>query len=121
MKILILFLTVLFSARGVQAQFTAQWVNGIGSTGGDIAYGIATDANGNVIITGNFSNTVDFDPGPGTFNLTANNGDGFIAKYSATGSFLWAFALGGSDSDIGEALATDAAGNAVCNVSIDRS
>ncbi len=117
MKILILFLIVLFSAHYMQAQFSAQWVHGIGSTGGDMSYNVTTDPSGNVIITGSFSNTVDFDPGPGVFNLTANNGDGFVARYSATGSFLWAFALGGTDSDIGEAIATDAAGNIYLGIS----
>lgn len=109
---------LLFASQQSNAQFTQQWVHRLGSTGGDNAYGIATDASGNVIITGNFSGTADFDPGAGTHNLTATaNGDAFLAKYNSSGSLLWAHALGGSDTDIGEAVAADGAGNVYIGIS----
>lgn len=119
MKTLSIFSVVFLSCSFIiKAQIAPDWVNGIGSTGGDNAYSITKDVSGNVIITGNFSGTTDFDPGPGVFNLTANSfGDGFLAKYSSTGSFLWAFALGGGDTDIGESVATDAAGNIYLGIS----
>lgn len=54
---------------------------------------IATDAFGNVYITGTFQGTVDFDPGTGTTMLTAhadpNNPDAFIQKLDAAGSLIW--------------------------------
>lgn len=119
MKILsILFLPFVLSSHYVTAQITLDWKHGFGTTAGEIAYSITTDASGNTIITGDCDNTIDFDPGPGVFNLTAHSsGDAFVAKYSATGSFLWAFILGGTDIDIGEALATDAAGNIYLGIS----
>ncbi len=38
------------------------WTRTIGGTGEDHANDLAVDAEGNVLITGWFSNTVDFDP-----------------------------------------------------------
>ena len=64
---------------------TYQWAFNIGGTGYDWLSGIAIDlaGDGNVYITGHFHETVDFDPGEGTANLTAKfYGDIFVAKYS---------------------------------------
>ena len=36
----------------------------------DYGFGIAVDQSGNVYTSGVFSKTVDFDPGPGIYNLT---------------------------------------------------
>ena len=58
----------------------------MGSTGYDYGYSITTDASGNVYTTGWFENTVDFDPGAGTFNLASNGSwDIFIQKLSESG------------------------------------
>ena len=46
---------------------------------------MALDAVDNVHTVGEFSRTVDFDPGPGTFNLIAEGGrDAFVWKLSPT-------------------------------------
>lgn len=44
-----------------------------------------------LIISGQFSKIVDFDPGPGTYTLNSANpgADGFIAKYDTSGNFTW--------------------------------
>jgi hypothetical protein len=45
---------------------------------------IKHDASGNVITAGTFSNTTDFDPGPGVFTLSPNGiSDDFITKIDA--------------------------------------
>jgi Ca2+-binding RTX toxin-like protein len=72
----------------------------IGGSGSDTAYDIARDAAGNIYIAGEFSSSMDFDPGPGSFILdppshaTASDpsriSDAFIAKYTAEGDFVWA-------------------------------
>ncbi|MEM6804663.1 MAG: T9SS type A sorting domain-containing protein [Bacteroidota bacterium] len=61
---------------------------------------MALDGSGNLYYTGIFNGTVDFDPGPNTFNLTANNiswGDFFVLKLDTNGDFIWAKSFGGPD------------------------
>lgn len=90
------------------------WANGIGGTGYDNPSAITFDASNNVYITGTFSNTVDFDPGVGTTNLTsAGGGDIFILKLDASGNFIWVRGIGGTDSgnDFGRDIHVDASGN----------
>ncbi len=92
-----------------QTNFIAQ----IGGTGSEISYSISTDNAGNILLCGNFSGTCDFDPGAGVFNLTAASGatDGFVAKYSLAGGFLWASAFSGPELKRFLNLATDTNGN----------
>jgi hypothetical protein len=56
-----------------------------------------TDINGNVYTTGSFIDIVDFDPGPGVFNLTSSVGnyDIYVSKLDANGNFVWARQMGG--------------------------
>lgn len=93
------------------------WAKQIGGTGTDIAYDIAVNSIGNVTTTGRFRNTIDFDPGPGIYNLTAGYIDIFVSTLDANGNFLWAKRMGGgfngngNTGSIGYALALDAFGN----------
>ena len=48
------------------------WANTLGGSAYDYGRGIAVTANGSIYTTGYFKNTVDFDPGTGTDNLTSN-------------------------------------------------
>lgn len=68
------------------------WAEGMGAAGGDFGNSIAVDNLGAVYCTGFFLNTVDFDPGAGTFNLTTPGtpGNTFISKFDQNGNFLWA-------------------------------
>ncbi len=87
----------------------------IGSTGyrDQIGKSIAVDGSGNAYITGYFDGTTDFDPGAGTANLTtsAGNHDIFLAKYDATGNYVFAKQIGGTSRDEGSSVAVDASGN----------
>lgn len=61
-----------------------------------IGESISVDDNGNVYIGGFFVETVDFDPGPETFLMTAIGYISvFVSKFDPSGNFLWAKQLGG--------------------------
>ncbi len=89
------------------------WAKAIGQTANDIGKSIALDASGNVYTTGHFTGTVDFDLGPGIFNLTTPAGsiDVFILKLDSSGNFVWAKSLSGPSSETANSIAIDAAGN----------
>src|ERR1043166_7136006 len=89
------------------------WAKKFGSNGPDGGHAIWVDALGNSYTTGGFNGTVDFDPGPGTFNLTsAGSRDIFICKLNAAGNFVWARAMGGAaNNDDAFAIALDGSGN----------
>ena len=62
----------------------------------DMIHKVTTDVNGNIILTFELTGTVDFDPGPGTFNITGiYNGDVVICKLDPDGNFTWAKMIGG--------------------------
>ena len=85
------------------------WATSAGGTGNDQSFSVATDALGNVFLTGSFTSpTITF----GTFTLTnSGSSDVFIVKYSSTGTILWAKSMGGSGMETGYSVATDASNN----------
>lgn len=90
------------------------WAQRIGGSDYDIVESIAIDVNNSLLVTGSFRQTVDFDPGPGTQNLTANgtfNDDIFILKMTSGGSFVWVKQFGAMGLDHPYDLTTDASGN----------
>ena len=89
------FVFMVFSSQ-VFAQ-TLQWAKQIGGSSADNSYSVAVDALGNVYTAGSFVGTVDFDPGPGTFNITSFSYDAFISKLDASGNFVWAKNFGGNN------------------------
>jgi gliding motility-associated-like protein len=73
---------------------------------------VRIDSSGNVYTTGHFTGTMDFDPGPGVFNLTSKGlHDIFISKLDANGNFVWAKQLGNTDDDANYVLNLDLDGN----------
>ena len=78
----------------------------------DVCQAVTTDADGNIYTTGYFSTTVDFDPGPGVFNLTSVNAeDIFLTKYDSTGKLVWAKSMGDFRYQAGYAITLDSAKN----------
>ena len=85
-----------------------RWSKNFGNTSSDYGYGVNTDGSGNVYLTGYFYNSINF----GGLTLTSNgSGDIFLASLSSTGAHRWSKSFGGSSSDYGYAVATDASGN----------
>jgi hypothetical protein len=94
------------------------WAKNMGGTESEQGYvhdfsnRIALDSSGNVYTTGGFADTVDFDPGLGTFTLTTDwSFDIFISKLDSYGNFVWAKSMGGTNRDVGYDITLDSSGN----------
>jgi len=88
------------------------WAKSIGGTNNDWGNSIALDNSGNVYCTGYYCGTADFDPGVGTYNLTATGlKDIFILKLDSSGNFVWAKSIGNTGDDIGNLLVLDTSAN----------
>lgn len=87
----------------------------VGGTGTDLSYGIAADATGNIYITGQFEDVVDFNPGATISNLTSKGlSDIFLAKYTAAGDYVYAKGIGSATGNEGaNTVMVDGAGNPV--------
>ncbi len=60
-----------------------EWVYGIGGTNAETGNSIDVNSTGDIFITGSYSDTVDFDFGSGTSNLTSSgSSDVFFTKWS---------------------------------------
>jgi hypothetical protein len=80
------------------------WAKACGGSASEVPYSITTDLNSNVYVSGYMSSTFSF----GTSTLTTNGGaDIFIAKYSSTGTEVWAKNFGGSGTEDAYAVRTD--------------
>ncbi|HEY1037948.1 MAG TPA: SBBP repeat-containing protein, partial [Bacteroidia bacterium] len=102
--------TSLIPSKGQNANL--QYAKKTGGTAYDYASAITVDKFNNVLYTGLFQGTVDFDPGAGTQNITAaGGGDAFISKLDENGNLLWAKQLGGLLGERGFAITTDASAN----------
>ncbi|PHS63303.1 MAG: hypothetical protein COB12_09775 [Flavobacterium sp.] len=111
--IVIVSLLIIIGGNQIIAQSpTFNWAKSMGSSNSDRGKSIAIDLNGNVLTTGVFFVTSDFDPGAGIHNLTSNgDADIFIQKLDPDGEFLWAKNIGGIFYDYGYAITTDTSGN----------
>lgn len=91
------------------------WARRIGATEFDYAYGMAIDASGNVVLTGHFEGTVDFDPNAGISNLTSSGTTSsmYVLKLSTTGNFVWVRMIGAGGGDFAYALTIDASSNII--------
>jgi len=84
------------------------WAIKTGDTESYSSTDIAVDATGNVYATGIFEGNVDFDPGPGIFNITSRGkSDIFLSKYNSSGLFIWVKQFGGDSSDIVKSISID--------------
>ncbi|MCA9664935.1 MAG: SBBP repeat-containing protein [Myxococcales bacterium] len=89
-------------------QSSFQWATRFGGTSSDYPYHIATDASGNIYVTGYFTTSIDF--GSGVITSKGSN-DIFVASYTPSGKLRWAKGFGGTSSDIGYDIAVDGSGN----------
>ena len=84
------------------------WSKRFGGLGSDQGFGVATDALGNVFVTGAFTDGTIFGGGPLT---NAGGRDIFLAKINANGDTVWSKGFGGEQTDQGSSVAIDGTGN----------
>jgi hypothetical protein len=81
--------------------------------GCNFPYGIAIDSSDNVYITGNYSETLDFNAGPGEDIHEGNYCDDmFLFKYNSSRQFQWAQTWGSYSHDVASDIDIDSQGNA---------
>ena len=86
------------------------WSSFLGSA--SFGYGIAADSSGNAYVTGYVSGSGTLPVTSGAFLTAHSSDDAFVARFGPTGSLTYATYLGGTNSDYGQGIAMDAAGNA---------
>lgn len=91
------------------------WAGHMISGGGVSANCIAVDGSSAVYIAGSFSETPDFDPGAGVFNISnagsTFSGDAFITKWDVNGAFVWAKSFRSFDDARIQGITIDGTGN----------
>jgi hypothetical protein len=109
-KTLSLCIGLILAVQSTSAQ-TLTWAKQIGADAQDQGRSIAVDASGSIYTTGTFSDTVDFDPGIGTYFLTSTGlDDVFISKLDSLGNFMWAGSWGWLNFDLGLSITVDTNG-----------
>lgn len=93
---------------------THLWSQRFGDNQNESALAVALDGSGNIWISGQFRNSINF----GGTNLSATDNqfpDVFLAKLDANGGHLFstAYGIGAGYTDVGNALATDSSGNVI--------
>ncbi|MBK9318673.1 MAG: hypothetical protein IPM91_07495 [Bacteroidetes bacterium] len=117
-KQILFFLTlaaISFTTRSQSQPLYFQWAAAFQGNSTSTPRSLAVCPNGDVLSTGSFSDTVDFDPGPGIAEVTTIDyqfGDLFVARLDASGNYVNAFGIGGIDEqDEGNNILTDAQNN----------
>ncbi len=117
MKRVLLILILFFGGIPCHAQNPPLlWGNAVGGAYADFATAIGRDQSNNVYTTGSFQHIVDFDPGPGVFNLISPGWATYILKQNSTGGLIWAIQFEGntfSSMSRAETIALDNNGNII--------
>ena len=89
------------------------WATYYGGSGDEVAYGIATDGNNNVIVSGG-TWSANFPITTGAFQTAlAGTSDAFILKFDASGTRLWATYYGGSGGEVASGVTTNSTSDVV--------
>ena len=88
-----------------------EWVFQLGGTGAEEPFDI-NFRNGQLVISGQFQQSVDFEPnGGGQILTSAGAADIFVAAYNENGDYQWAIRIGGTSGESCYGMDTDASGN----------
>lgn len=109
--LLILFISILYCSLSAQS---FEFAHGMGNANFDEGRSVAVDPrNGDIVITGFHTGTVDFDPTAGISTRTSSGGtsDMFVVKYDSDGAIQWATDFSGDQNDFPMDITVDASGN----------
>lgn len=103
-----IFLILFFLCMSLGAQSQSWWAKFQGGANVDETLGVASDASGNVYMTGYFSTSAEVNG-----QMVSVNGltDMFLSKVNASGNTVWSVSAGGPQSDRGLGVAVDNSGN----------
>lgn len=90
------------------------WFKTIGSQFSEECHSIAIDKDNNLLLFGNFSNELDFDPNEGTslmYNKGSDSFDCFILKLDKNGNYIWVKTFGTKIFDHAKSIKIDLKGN----------
>lgn len=89
------------------------WANSFSDASNSYVNSIKTDASDNVLVSGDFFGTADFDPSSSSsYSLTSfGQNDGFVTKLNSLGNFIWVKQIGGSSFDNAQSIFVDASNN----------
>ena len=82
------------------------WVQTFGNTANDVIGNAQVDKMDNIIVTGHFRNSIDFDPSVNVDMKTSNGWhDVYILKLDEFGNYLWTKTFGGAGTDVSRGVA----------------
>lgn len=88
------------------------WAKTFGGVGIESCRDMTLDAFGNLIITGVYQGTADFDPNGGVINMTsAGQFDAFLLKLDVSGNYVWAKSIQSVNSNYINQVVVDHVGN----------
>ncbi|MBS4036116.1 MAG: choice-of-anchor D domain-containing protein [Ignavibacterium sp.] len=107
-SVLLVIVFIIYASVNLKAQIQIDpdflWINGYGSADYETSEDVAIDNQGNIIITGTFSDDLIFGS---TILIPQGYSDTYIAKFDPDGNPIWAKSAGGSESSSGISVAID--------------
>ncbi len=95
-----------FNSNGTQA-----WATYFGGNNLDYGYGVTSDLNENVILSGYTNSTTNLSTSLAFQTSFSGTNDAMIAKFTPNGALSWATYYGGGNSDFGSDIQCDESGN----------
>lgn len=88
------------------------WANKAGGTGAELMNDLELAPNGDLLFTGSFNGTADFDPTAATNNLiSAGPANAFVCRWNSSGALVWAKSVAGFDACVGTSVGVDNSNN----------
>lgn len=111
-------LLLMFTCVAANAQPNFEWAASFGNSQSDYGLSIAVDHHNNSYLAGQYTGTVDFDPGNGVFELTSKGSGSnmFVLKLDENGALIWVKSIE-ARLEYSDCMKLDSQGNvAICGV-----